>query len=253
MKANRSFTLIELLVVVAIIAVLVAMLLPALNAARGQARTVACQTQLRQVGVGLQQYTLDYNDQMMSRGLSCPRSIPPDWYSRWDDWLRAHYLGGEGGGGEYGAGEVTTCTEADRDMASFIPGNAQAGYGMNAMCPPGSIIGEINPGMYPWLRARQITEIRTPPAQSVYVTDSSTLSNATQVGWNLDVIWRQFPPEYPNAGWLAAPARRHTGESFNVLFFDFHVANAAWPGQAKDGNHLWNIWQHETWNSFYAD
>jgi len=56
------FTLIELLVVVAIIAVLVAMLLPALSAAREQARTVACQSNLRQVGLGFGGYAQDHND-----------------------------------------------------------------------------------------------------------------------------------------------------------------------------------------------
>ncbi|NLX05678.1 MAG: prepilin-type N-terminal cleavage/methylation domain-containing protein [Phycisphaerae bacterium] len=57
LKSPRpSFTLIELLVVVAIIAVLVAMLLPALSTAREQARTVVCLTQLKQIGVAFGQY-----------------------------------------------------------------------------------------------------------------------------------------------------------------------------------------------------
>ncbi len=53
-RAVRGFTLIELLVVVAIIAVLVAILLPALQAAREQARAVACSSNLRQIGQGLE-------------------------------------------------------------------------------------------------------------------------------------------------------------------------------------------------------
>lgn len=56
----KSFTLIELLVVVAIIAVLVAILLPALSAARQQARTVACMSNLKQVGTALIGYQEDY-------------------------------------------------------------------------------------------------------------------------------------------------------------------------------------------------
>jgi prepilin-type N-terminal cleavage/methylation domain-containing protein/prepilin-type processing-associated H-X9-DG protein len=72
---RKAFTLIEVLVVIAIIAILMAILLPALNKAREQGQRAACKSNLKNYALGVYMYTIDYDDRFFDP-YSCYFSQP---------------------------------------------------------------------------------------------------------------------------------------------------------------------------------
>jgi prepilin-type N-terminal cleavage/methylation domain-containing protein/prepilin-type processing-associated H-X9-DG protein len=63
-RSRTAFTLIELLVVIAIIAILASILFPVFGRARENARRSSCQSNMKQIGLGLMQYVQDYDEKM---------------------------------------------------------------------------------------------------------------------------------------------------------------------------------------------
>ena len=111
-----GFTLVELLVVIGIIALLISLLLPALNRAREQARQVACASNMKQVGIAFASYVVRHNGALpfgsMYGGTQTgtqPTGYGPGWFDlTWDDMINRD-LGG-------------TLTDEEK-LAQFAPRN----------------------------------------------------------------------------------------------------------------------------------
>jgi prepilin-type N-terminal cleavage/methylation domain-containing protein/prepilin-type processing-associated H-X9-DG protein len=87
-RACRGFTLVELLVVIGIIALLISILLPTLSRARQAGNSVACQSNLRQVGLGLVIYA-DANDQSLPTADRLNSAGTGTWHPFWFDHVAA--------------------------------------------------------------------------------------------------------------------------------------------------------------------
>ena len=144
---SLMFTLIELMVVVAILAILAAMLLPALSKAKEAAKTISCANNLKQIGLGIALYTTDYMGYFPPVAQTAPAGDANTWAV-----MIYTYIGGKEVSGHFYQKRLSILEcPSDAKMATCPQNNtAYLAYGLNQylssnyeVIPPPKLIDKV--------------------------------------------------------------------------------------------------------------
>jgi len=251
---RKAFTLIELLVVIAIIALLMAILMPALNMAKQQARTIVCRSKLGEIGVAANMYADDY-DQKVPRGTNLD-AVDNDkmWFMLFMPYLAVTKRAFGDRYDPFGDMNIYRCPSyPDKEQAlCYVINNWK--FAGNNDYEGESCTDSVNKVCYTNLSVYRRLSVTIYIADNEYGSWRKIIREMGDRGTGeADIQSVSHLPssnEEINAALGRRIARRRHGKGYNALYFDWHTGHVSTKGADYRGGlsvneeiNLWKLWR----------